>query len=104
MKFLVDNQLPKALAEHLRAQGQDCQHVLEAGLGDASDISICRYAKAQDRVLISKAEEAQRGDARSTLRLGRAEARPYKRIQDREGRAQHAVPLQRDWAVALRYE
>ncbi len=55
--------------------------------------------------------------ARSTLRLGRAEARPYKGIQDREGRAQHAVPLQRscwvatferascgDRAVASRYE
>jgi predicted nuclease of predicted toxin-antitoxin system len=57
VKFLVDNQLPKALAEHLRAHGQDCQHVLEAGLGDASDVSICRYAEAQDRVLISKDED-----------------------------------------------
>ncbi len=57
MKFLVDNQLPMALAEHLRAQGQDCEHVLETGLADASDISICRYAEAQDRILISKDED-----------------------------------------------
>jgi predicted nuclease of predicted toxin-antitoxin system len=57
VKFLIDNQLPKALAEHLRARGQDCQHVLEAGLAHASDISICRYAEAQDRILISKDED-----------------------------------------------
>ena len=57
MKFLVDNQLPKALAEHLRARGHDCQHVLEAGLADAPDISLCRFTEAQDRILISKDED-----------------------------------------------
>ena len=57
MKFLIDNQLPKALAEHLHARGHDCQHVLEAGLADASDISICRHCEAQDRILISKDED-----------------------------------------------
>ncbi len=34
MKFLVDNQLPTALAQYLRERGFDCQHVLEAGLGE----------------------------------------------------------------------
>ena len=34
MKFLVDNQLPTALAQYLRERGFDCQHVLEAGLGN----------------------------------------------------------------------
>ena len=57
MKFLIDNQLPKALAEHLRVRGHDCEHVLEAGLADSSDISICRYAEAQERILISKDED-----------------------------------------------
>jgi predicted nuclease of predicted toxin-antitoxin system len=57
VKFLVDNQLPKTLGEHLRALGHDCQHVLEAGLADASDISMCRYAEAQERILITKDED-----------------------------------------------
>lgn len=57
MKFLIDNQLPTALAEQLRARGHDCQHVLEVGLAAASDISICRYAEAQERILISKDED-----------------------------------------------
>jgi len=57
VKFLIDNQLPRALAEHLSNRGHDCQHVLDAGLADASDISICRYAEAQERILISKDED-----------------------------------------------
>jgi predicted nuclease of predicted toxin-antitoxin system len=57
VKFLIDNQLPKALAEYLRSRGQDCQHVLDAGLADAPDASICRYAEAQERILISKDED-----------------------------------------------
>lgn len=51
MKFLVDNQLPQALAEHLRKRGHDCQHVLDVGLSDASDVAIYRYAQAQERIL-----------------------------------------------------
>jgi predicted nuclease of predicted toxin-antitoxin system len=54
---LIDNQSPKALAEHLRARGHDCQHVLDAGLADASDISIYRHAEAQERILVSKDED-----------------------------------------------
>lgn len=57
MKFLIDNQLPKALAEHLRASGHDCVHVLEAGLGNAADSALCHYAEEQERILISKDED-----------------------------------------------
>jgi predicted nuclease of predicted toxin-antitoxin system len=57
VKFLVDNQLPQALAEHLCRRGHDCQHVLDAGLSGASDIAICRYAEAQERILITKDED-----------------------------------------------
>jgi predicted nuclease of predicted toxin-antitoxin system len=57
VKFIVDNQLPVALAKHLRARGLDCQHVLEAGLGDAADTAICRHAELQDRIIISKDED-----------------------------------------------
>ncbi len=57
MKFIVDNQLPVALAEYLRDRGLDCQHVLEAGLGEASDSVICRHAELQGRIIISKDED-----------------------------------------------
>jgi predicted nuclease of predicted toxin-antitoxin system len=68
VKFIVDNQLPVALAEYLRKKGFDCQHVLEAGLGDARDSEICRHAEVQGRVIISKDEDflyfAKRREAR----------------------------------------
>lgn len=57
MKFLVDNQLPAALAEYLCKQGHDCQHVLDIGLDTATDIDICRHAEREDRVIISKDED-----------------------------------------------
>ncbi len=57
MKFLVDNQLPTALAQYLRKRGFDCQHVLDARLGDALDSQICRYAELEERIIISKDED-----------------------------------------------
>ena len=68
MKFIVDNQLPAALAEYLRRRGFDCEHVLEAGLSDARDSDICRRAELQGRIIISKDEDflyfAKRRNAR----------------------------------------
>ncbi|PYT51777.1 MAG: hypothetical protein DMG43_13325 [Acidobacteria bacterium] len=57
MKFIVDNQLPAALAQYLRERGFDCQHVFEAGLVEALDAEICRYADAEERIIISKDED-----------------------------------------------
>ncbi len=57
MKLLVDNQLPTALVQYLRKRGFDCQHVLEAGLADALDTDICRYAELEGRIIISKDED-----------------------------------------------
>jgi predicted nuclease of predicted toxin-antitoxin system len=57
VKFLVDNQLPVALARDLQTRGFDCQHVLEVGLAEASDTEVCRYADQQGRVIISKDED-----------------------------------------------
>jgi len=68
VKFIVDNQLPGALAEYLRERGFDCQHVLEAGLADARDSDICRHAEVQGLIVISKDEDffyfAQQREAR----------------------------------------
>lgn len=57
MKFLVDNQLPAALARFLASRGVDCQHVLDVDLADASDTEIWEHASRNDSVVISKDED-----------------------------------------------
>ena len=57
MKFLVDNQLPAALARFLASRGVDCQHVLDLKLGEASDAEIWAHASRNDYVVISKDED-----------------------------------------------
>ncbi len=66
MKFLVDNQLPLALARALTEKGFDCEHVFELGMARASDIDIWRYAISKDRVLITKDEDFVRLVSAST--------------------------------------
>ena len=56
MKFLVDNQLPAALARFLTSRGVNCQHVLDLDMGDASDSEIWEHASQNDCVVISKDE------------------------------------------------
>jgi len=57
VKFLVDNQLPAALARFLSARGCECLHVLDVGLAKASDREIWQYATSCGFVLISKDED-----------------------------------------------
>ena len=57
MKFLVDNQLPAALARFLASRGVDCKHVLDLDMGDASDSGIWECASQDDCVVISKDED-----------------------------------------------
>lgn len=57
MKFLVDNQLPLALAAHLRDCGHDCQHVLDLNLHESTDLELWNQCLIDDRVLISKDED-----------------------------------------------
>ena len=77
MKFLIDNQLPPALAQFLEKRGCDCKHVFDLGLAKASDTDICRFAISEERVIVSKDQDflhhASRPDARIRLiwiRLG----------------------------------
>jgi predicted nuclease of predicted toxin-antitoxin system len=51
VKFLVDNQLLAALAVYLRKKGMDCEHVLDAGLAEASDADLCEYAAGNERII-----------------------------------------------------
>jgi len=57
VKFLVDNQLPAALARFLASRGVECQHVLDVDLGEATDVEIWRHASRNNCVVISKDED-----------------------------------------------
>ena len=58
MNFLVDNQLPPALARFIESEFKaNALHVADLGLRDASDAEVWRYASAKDLILISKDED-----------------------------------------------
>jgi predicted nuclease of predicted toxin-antitoxin system len=61
MRFLVDAQLPPALARWLVAAGHEVEHVGDVGLGDAEDQAIWNYALGAGAEIVSKDEDfAQR--------------------------------------------
>ena len=49
MRFVVDAQLPPALAYLLAAHGHQAEHVADIGLRDADDSPIWTYAFAERR-------------------------------------------------------
>ena len=57
MKFIVDAQLPPALARWLCEQGHQAEHVQDVGLREAEDSPIWRYALEQNAVLLTKDED-----------------------------------------------
>ena len=57
MNFLVDSQLPPALARWIAGQGHTATHVLEMGLEAADDTLIWEHARATSAVIISKDED-----------------------------------------------
>ncbi len=57
MKFLVDAQLPPALARALREAGYDAQAVGELGLREAEDDVIWEYALTSQAVVITKDQD-----------------------------------------------
>ncbi len=77
MKFLVDAQLPPALASWLCEQGHEAQHVQDVGLRGAEDHSIWDYALSINAVILTKDEDFAERSARDSdspvivwLRLG----------------------------------
>ena len=55
MKFLVDAQLPKRLADWLRSAGHDAVHVSALPKGNATpDSEVSRFADAEGRVVVTK--------------------------------------------------
>ena len=59
MRFIVDAQLPPALARQLASAGEDAVHVLDVGLLDADDAEIWAFALDQNRAIITKDEDFQ---------------------------------------------
>ncbi len=57
MQFLVDAQLPPALARWLTEAGHPAKHVEDAGLREAEDAPIWDYALQQRVVLLTKDED-----------------------------------------------
>jgi predicted nuclease of predicted toxin-antitoxin system len=57
VRFLVDNQLPAALARFLASHGHDARHVLDMQLDESDDQTIWGRAVAEGWVLVSKDED-----------------------------------------------
>ena len=57
MKFLIDAQLPPALAVWLREAGHDAAHVEDVGLREAEDGPIWEHALQTAAVIVTKDED-----------------------------------------------
>ena len=61
MRFLVDAQLPPALARWLEAKGHEAAHVGDLGMQAASDAALWDHALASSSAIMTKDEDfAQR--------------------------------------------
>lgn len=54
MNFLVDEQLPPALAVWLRSQGYQATHIHDLGLGAAGDNDIWEVCLRDETIIITK--------------------------------------------------
>ena len=66
MTFLVDAQLPPALARWLWQQGHAAQHVEDLGLCDAEDAMVWNHASSSDATIVTKDEDFAERAARDT--------------------------------------
>ena len=57
MRFIVDAQLPPALANFLISAGHQADHVVDLGLASASDSTIWQQARERNAVIITKDED-----------------------------------------------
>lgn len=82
MNFLVDAQLPPALALWLIQQGHTAAHVGDLGLCEAEDNEIWNHALSAGAIIVTKAEDFAERTTRTTsgpvivwLRIGNASNR-----------------------------
>lgn len=57
MRFVIDAQLPPALARMLVGLGHTAEHVADIGLRDADDSPIWEYALKKEAVILTKDED-----------------------------------------------
>ncbi len=57
MRFVVDAQLPPALARRLETLGHTAEHVADRGMASASDNVIRDYAASVGAVIVTKDED-----------------------------------------------
>ena len=57
MRFLIDAQLPPALALLLNDRAHVAEHVNDVGLGESPDHDLWRYALEQGAVIVTKDED-----------------------------------------------
>ncbi len=60
MRFLVDAQLPPALARWLEAEGHAAAHVGDLGMQAAGDVTIWDHARATSAAIVTKDEDFAR--------------------------------------------
>lgn len=96
MKFLVDAQLPPALALWLVAAGNEAIHVEQLGLRDASDSAIWARACRDGFVLVTKDEDF----ARRSAQVGKAPVIVWLRVGNAANRALR-VWLEPKWPGVL---
>ena len=65
MRFLVDAQLPPALARFLEAHGHEAKAARETGLREADDTAIWTFAQAGGWVVVTKDEDFAERSLRS---------------------------------------
>jgi len=82
MRFLIDAQLPPALARWLTEQGHEAEHVFDCGLVEANDLLIWEHAGSSGAVIVSKDEDFRsrrtlnaEGPSVVWIRLGNASRR-----------------------------
>jgi len=57
LNFLVDAQLPPALAQWISARGHPATHVFDIALVKAPDADVWEHARRQNAIVISKDED-----------------------------------------------
>lgn len=82
MRFLVDAQLPPALARMITRAGHTAEHVVDLGMLDADDSPIWDYALQHGAVIVTKDEDFPHRSGQSAtvpaivwLRIGNASRR-----------------------------
>jgi uncharacterized protein (DUF433 family) len=68
MRFIVDAQLPPALARFLTANGHEAEHVGDRGLQSASDRTIWDFALQENAAIVAKDEDFAQGKALAAAR------------------------------------